>query len=143
MSPSRNPTGSPTAIGDECEAYLHGAYVEYLAHRTRTVPPWVRINPLAHASRCELVALAQPSTRVSGTEANDAWDDVVAFLAEEILRAARGPEELTELQRTVLVPLELDLARKSTSRTLSPRRLLGTVVAALRGHPSWQAAPAW
>jgi hypothetical protein len=69
------------------------------------VPAWARINELAHADWDHLAGVADrtESTRRS------AWDGAIRFLAAELLSAAASPAGLLQLQRSGLIPLELDM----------------------------------
>lgn len=109
-----NPRGerplSARDVDRECEAFLTGTLVDYLAERGRPVPSWAWLAVLAHSDEERLVSLASEE-RVKVPADLRAWWDVVAFLAGEVLDTARGLTWPCErLQRTRLVPLELELA---------------------------------
>jgi hypothetical protein len=62
---------------------------------------------------------------------------MVSFLAADLLTLARTTDQtVSALQREVLVPLELDLAREHNGRRLGAAQLVSVVLAALHGHPS-------
>lgn len=90
---------------------------------------------LTHSDESRLTALARDDG-VDVPAQLRAWWDAVAFLAGEILDTARGlnwsPEQL---QRTRLVPLELELAARDADGVdgmpRDPRALAAVVVAAL------------
>ena len=90
--------------------FLDGAWLEHLAERGRRVPPWAWLSALSHSDENRLTALAGDE-RVNVPAELREWWDAVAFLAGEILDTARGLELSPErLQRTRLIPLELELA---------------------------------
>ena len=123
--------GPGTPLADEAEAFLNGSYLAHLASIGRVAPGWAWINPLAHGTRAQIVALAQPATRGSGVVARDAWDKALAFLAQELLQLIAAGTSLAELQRTILVPLELELAARR-GRALNRDEIITTLLLALR-----------
>lgn len=66
--------------------------------------PWAWINKLAHATWSELGDLAEARPRRAR-----GWDGATAYLASEIRAYASTPEDLLHLQRSGLIPLELEL----------------------------------
>ena len=120
-----------TPLADEAEAFLNGTYLAHLASIGRAAPGWAWINPLAHGTRNQLVALAQPAARGSGVVARDAWDKALAFLAHELLKLTARDVSLIEVQRTILVPLELELAARR-GRNLNRDEIVTTLLLALR-----------
>ena len=125
-------------LARECEVYLSGSYAEYLETRERSVPNWAWINLLAHAGADELRELSARATFSPGLRGRTAaWWQAVAFLSAEILSRIEDVEQLDELRRSVLVPLELE--ELDTGR--SPRRpgeLVRRVLEALDQHPTPQ-----
>ncbi len=120
---SRSVSGSGIAV--ECEAFLTGHLVEHRRGANGFVSPWTWTNLLAHGTEEELrAALANPS--------RDRWEAARAYLAGDLLDLAGSPKELREIQRTVLVPLELDLASRPATRGWEPQRWAGAVSAVLR-----------
>ena len=122
----------------ECEALLAGRYADYLCSRGRWAPPWAWVNALAHGSAPELSALAGGGGRpgVDDPPGTDRWRRALAFLAEDLL----GQIEVTgatldQLQRTRLIPLELELCR-NPGRCTDPGELAGLVMAVVRRRPS-------
>jgi hypothetical protein len=62
---------------------------------------------------------------------------MVSFLAADLLALARASDQtVSTLQRAVLVPLELELARDDNHRWLGAAQLVSVALAALHGHPS-------
>ena len=122
-------------VGGECEVFLDGAWVEHVADRRRRVPPWAWLNVLAHSDEDRLTALARDEREHVPGQLR-AWWDTIAFLAGEILDTARGLELSPEgLQRTRLIPLELEVTERDANGDVGmprdPRALATVVVAAL------------
>lgn len=118
----------------ECDALLAGGYADFLRRQGRPVPAWALVNAMAHASRHELEAWAADDDTaidpdVVGTH------QLRAFLADDVLRHA-GPDASTliGLQRSRLIPLELDLLREVEPSGHDPGRVTRLVMAAVR-HP--------
>jgi hypothetical protein len=129
---SRSAPGS--GIVAECEAFLTGHLVEHTRGATGFVSPWTWTNLLAHGTEDELrAAIAKPS--------RDRWEAARALLADDLLDLAGSPEDLREIQRTVLVPLELELASRSVTRSWEPQRWAGAVSAVLREVRRSRGAP--
>lgn len=123
---------SHPSVAEECGAFLTGRYPDYLGSRTDRIPMWARLNPLCHQGEEGVVALARG--RISGDQT---WAAATAYLAEEVLcAAARYGTTVEDIQRSVLVPLELSLATKSQRVAARPAVLVRAVVQALREHPS-------
>lgn len=99
----------------ECEAYLAGRLVEHLLAAELPVPRWAWTNLLAHGSRAQL---ADPKIHRRDWEGRElaAWSRARAYLAGEVLDLAGTAEQLRSLQTALLVPLELQLARKRSTR---------------------------
>lgn len=92
------------ALVAETDAFLHGRYAELVESTDEQVPVWAWMNLLAHGS---LDALRNEERQLRQTKG---WQLSRAFLAGEIVdRIDSGSVTLDELQRTVLVPLELDI----------------------------------
>jgi hypothetical protein len=122
-------------VAGECEMFLDGVWVEHEAEQRRRVPPWAWVSVLSHSDENRLTALAGDE-RVNVLAELRAWWDAVAFLAGEILDTARGLDLSPEqLQRTRLIPLELELAARDANghdgMPRDPRALAAVVVAAL------------
>ena len=117
----------------ECEAYLSGRYAEYLGEAKRPVPVWAWLNVLAHGSEEDVAALAagEPHPSIS------LWHQALAFLAQELMnQAARRGRRLADLQRSTLVPLELELAGKGAQSPVELARFVSRVLSALAQRPT-------
>lgn len=121
-------------LAEECEAFLAGHWVDYLAAQGTPIPTWGWVNHPAHATEDELRDTAralEPPRRHA-----DPWSQATSFLALELLDvAAERAVDVSELQRSCLVPLELDLFADPTACRLNPGQLAARVMSALR-HPS-------
>ena len=99
-------------LGDECDAYLTGRYLEYARRHGLTLSGWMWLNEIAHGSPDTLASAASRGGRPG-------WDGTTAVLARA-LAAATASTEVGSIQRTVLIPLELELI----GRTVTLRHLL-------------------
>ena len=116
---------------NEFDAYLDGSYVTWLLSNGQPVPGWAWLNRVAHGQLDDIRAMATHLRRLPATrEEVGAWQQVAAFLAKEVVAAAGDEEQLLDLQRRVLVPVELHLAEEWWA-ALKPIDLATTVVAAL------------
>lgn len=117
-------------VADECEAFVHGHYADCAIARVGD-EPWVQLNRLAHGSFDDLGNFVARHRR--GTRATAADVDV----ARVLLARAPTPEDLRQVQREVLLPLEElldDLARDGAR--LHPREVTWIVLSALQGWPA-------
>lgn len=114
----------------ECEAYLNGTLAEFLEEQGTSVPVWTWTNLLAHGSESRIYeSLHRPSMpRRTGRS----WRIARSYLAYQVLDVACEDFTLEELQSTVLIPLELDLAAHAEVERWTPRRWVDTVDAAIR-----------
>jgi hypothetical protein len=116
------------SVGEECEEFLAGHLMEYLAVTGRPVPSWAWLNRVAHARPDELMILA------AGGFPTDppAWREALVCLAREVLERA-ALDGVDEFQRRLLVPKELQLIGEPGGSTLSPSQLVARVLAGLEG----------
>jgi hypothetical protein len=122
----------------EAEAFLHGTYAEHLISHDRRVPSWAWLNRVAHGTEADLAALVGGEDPWDGsTNGNTGWYRMVSFLAADLLALACATDQtVSALQREVLVPLELELAKGDDHRRLGAAQLVSVALAALHGHPS-------
>jgi len=120
---------------DECEAFVSGRYLQYLNGDRRSVPEWAWLNVLAHGGEGDIRALAVG--RPPRSSLHDAtWRCALVFLAREVLsEVTRRGGTLLDLQRSILVPLELEFATADIW-SLRPAHVVGAVLTALAEHPS-------
>jgi hypothetical protein len=96
----------------------------------------VWLNVLAHGSQDDIGALAigEPAWRISSH--TSVWHEALSFLAHDLLsQATRQGRALAELQRSTLVPLELDFAGRRRP-SMGPTAFVGHVRSAIAQHPS-------
>jgi len=105
----------------ECEAFLRGRIVESLELRTESVPVWAWTNLLAHGSAQDLRAEDARVRRLKGSVDGE-WRLARSFLVTEVLYSAEVYGSLAELQRAVLVPLELKLVSSAETASWTPGR---------------------
>jgi len=118
----------------ECEEFLFGRYAQYLRDESRPVPTWAWLNVLAHGNEEDIAALAasEPPRRSSP---DTVWQEALAFLAQELMNeATRRGLPLASLQRSTLVPLELELAGRWGPVCVQPVEFVSSVLTALTRH---------
>ena len=109
----------PELVADG-EAFLRGRLVERIESRGERVPAWTWTNLLAHGTMDDLRAEVLPRRRSATAEGQ--WRQARSFLAGEVLVCAGAYTSLSELQRVVLVPLELSLASTPEAALWKPGR---------------------
>ena len=129
---------------EECEAFLTGHLAEAMVRRGEYVRPWIWINLLAHGSERELRELGglggrREQERWSRTAAGPvgpatSWRDARSYLAGEVLELADACCSLGEVQRSTIIPLELDLASRTELAWWRPHEWVIVVEAALSNH---------
>jgi len=121
----------------ECAAFLSGHSAQWLAEENRPVPVWAWLNVLAHGGHDDITALASGEPPSAHSRSASVWHQALAFLAQELIsQATRRGCSLADLQRSTLVPLELELAGRQTSGAGEPAQLVARVLSALARHPT-------
>lgn len=111
---------------EECESFLAGGYVERCEACGEPVPVWAWMNVLAHGTDAELRAAA--ANRSEGDEGHQA----LAFVAGELVDLIDdGCVDLEELQRDVLMPLELDVIACPAATRWSAAELVSALLRVL------------
>ena len=91
----------------ETRAFLTATAADEFARRGVDVPPWAWLNRIAHAEPETVLHTALGPT-------SEGCGGLIAFLAREVVVTARGdPAGIADIQRRVLVPLELELLSKA------------------------------
>jgi hypothetical protein len=111
-------------VARECESFLAGRWGLDRRNQSRPLPRWAWLDQVAHG---DVDDLREAAARPSGSTP---WrgHDIQGVLARAVLAA--GPlDDLSRVQREVLVPLEL----RVMATVLSPRRAVELVVAAMYG----------
>jgi hypothetical protein len=115
----------------ECEAFLDGTLAEYWDDRGAAVPPWAWLNLLAHGSEDQIRAsIARPSRP---RRASRSWRTARAYVAYALLTLVDAENTLADMQRSLLVPLEFQMAELPEVRW-SPRQWVDMLDAALHGE---------
>ena len=123
----------PGGVGEECEAWLAGTWAEFLADHGDPVPAWAWVNKLAHAPE----RVVRSMTRLPAVN-SDEWSRLRGCVAESLLKeAVEKGATVTELQRSVLVPIEFALFTDGSLYRFGNPELMVRILAALH-HPSAQ-----
>jgi dTDP-4-dehydrorhamnose reductase len=121
---------SESAVVVECAAFLTGTLAEQLEAQGQSVPAWAWTNLLAHGSETLILESISRPFRYRLLARN--WWMARADLAEMVLDITHWSSSLLELQESVLIPLELDLASRPEISVWSPRQWQDAVTIALR-----------
>jgi len=118
----------------ECEAYLNGTLAEYWEEQGTAVPVWTWTNLLAHGSEDQISDSVHRPAKPRRT--GRSWRIARSYLAFEVLDLTSDDVTLEQLQSTVLIPLELELAAHPEVERWTPRRWIDAVDAAIRNQHS-------
>lgn len=122
-----------TRLLRESEGFLEGSLALEHAEKGESVLDWEWVNLLAHANERQLERLAQRRLLPRTSPGYDLWHAALAFLAEEVLEAARRAKvDVESLQRSVLVPLELEIVADGPLRCGGPAPTVRCVLERLR-----------
>ena len=122
-------------LADECAAFLTGTLTDRWEADGMAVPIWAWTNLLAHGSRDMIAgAVSRPSRHRLLTRC---WWIARAQLADLILETTDSAS-LGDLQESLLIPLELELASRTDVPFWTARQWMNTVTAELhrRDHTS-------
>jgi hypothetical protein len=123
-------TGCGTIVV-ECEAFLEGTLAEYWDEKGMAVPPWAWLNLLAHGSENQIRAsIASPSRP---RRASRSWRTARAYVAYALLTLVDAENTLADMQRSLLIPLEFQMADLPDLRW-SPRQWVDMLDAVLQGQ---------
>jgi hypothetical protein len=138
MSRAKSPSADGSLLIAETEAFLSGDLVSYLRSRRRGVPAWTWLNSFAHG---ELPTLreTQRSTHVlvSARHVGEkSWFQAQSILGRDLLSIVQDdPKRLMLVQKSILVPLELQLMELDANAGLTAYELVQATRAALRPIP--------
>jgi hypothetical protein len=121
-------------LAAECDAYLNGTLAEYWEENGTAVPVWTWTNLLAHGSDGQIADCVHRPAKPRRT--GRSWQIARSYLAYEVLDLTREDIPLEELQSTVLIPLELELAAHPEVGRWTPRRWVDAVDDAIRNQHS-------
>ncbi|HWF15779.1 MAG TPA: hypothetical protein VG244_06320 [Acidimicrobiales bacterium] len=118
----------------ESEAYLNGTLAEFWEEQGTDVPVWTWTNLLAHGTGGQIDDCVHRPAKPRRT--GRSWRIARCYLAYEVLDLTSEDMTLEELQSTVLIPLELELAAHPEVGHWTPRRWVDAVDAAIRNQHS-------
>ena len=122
-----------TGVGDECEAFLAGQLVAHFLNRRRPIPPVAWLNRVVHATANELAILA---VGITDTYQPGTWTRAVSYLARTVQERARETgRPVDEIQRELLLPLELELIGDPGSVKLDAADLIRVALARIYEQP--------
>jgi hypothetical protein len=119
----------------DIESFLSGRYEQQLLRNLEAVPAWARLNEFAHGTVEDLAEAVRHTALVSGSPPGgpDRWRSARQVLAIDLLAVVGDdPVALSQLQFTVLVPLELHLMQSEWRDGMTPYELVRITRAALR-----------
>lgn len=123
-----------STIAAECEAFLYGTLAEYWDDKGICVPVWAWLNLLAHGTETQVAETALRSGRHRRTARS--WRIARSYLAYEVLDLLDAEFTLADMQASVLIPLELEMAARPEVTRWSPRQWVQRVDTAIRTEAS-------
>ena len=121
-------------VATECEAFLNGTLAEYWDEKGVIVPVWAWTNLLAHGSEGLIgESVLRPSRP---RRAGRSWRIARSYLAYQVLDLTDARFTLSDLQTSILIPLELEMAARSEVSRWTPRQWVDTVDSAIRNQHS-------
>ncbi len=96
----------------------------------RGAPAWAAVNLLAHATAPELRGVAGQRTADQGA----GFAAALSYLAAALLSSAPSAGELLEVQRELLVPLELDLLGSAVPSPATLGQLTALLIDTIETH---------
>lgn len=122
---------SEDGLADECAAFLTGTLTDCQEADGLAIPTWAWTNLLAHGTSEMLAdAVSRPGRRRLRTRC---WWIARSELAEVILAVSDGVS-LCDLQSSVLIPLELELASRTDVPFWTAREWMNAVTSELGRH---------
>ncbi len=118
----------------ECGAFLDGTLAEYWDERGVDVPVWAWTNLLAHGSEQLIGECVSDAPRPRGSDRS--WRIARSYLAYQMLQLVDARCTLPDLQWSVLIPLELEMAARPEFSRLTPARWMELVDTAIRNQHS-------
>lgn len=129
MALHRPPTDPLAAL----EAYRAGRYAELLLDLGSAVPGWAWVNALAHGNVLDIAAVALASPNPSCVpEESRPWFRARSAMAQAVMRiTVRRGSKLRDVQRGVLLGIELELAATAEVFERGPVEVTALVLGAL------------
>jgi hypothetical protein len=116
-------------VHEEVAQFLGGKLLQTFRGERGSVPDWVWVSVLAHASVDRLVACAAEGGPSLGAENRCIWDRTLSYLARVLLdQAERTGIPVWLLQHDIVLPIELRLG----ARPLAPPSLVRMVLSGLQ-----------
>jgi hypothetical protein len=112
-------------IALECEAFSNGSLAEYWDEKDVDVPVWAWMNLLSHGSVRQIgESVLRPDWHEGPTRS---WRVARSYLAYDVLDLTDLEFTVAELQSSVLIPLELELAARDDVADWTPRQWVDAV----------------
>jgi hypothetical protein len=131
-------SGQGRQLVSDCTAFLLGHLAEQIEARRGHVPVWAWLNLVAHGSEEDVlsarraVVSARSAPGTSLDVSIECWHRARSYLAAEVLNLVDRWGPLAEVQREVLVPLELEFAsHPETLQRWCPSDLVKAVTSVL------------
>ena len=121
-------------IALESEAFLLGSLVEFWDEKGIDVPVWAYMNLLAHGTVRQIGECIFGDNNPGRTGLG--WRVARSYLAFDVLDLTDLEFTLAELQSSVLIPLELEMAARPDVADWTPRQWVNLVEDTLR-HAFW------
>ena len=115
---------------EESAAFLTGQAQELYERRRQPVPTWARLSAVAHAHPASVRYLAEAHHLEFHPWGSWAW--AVGRLANVMVAMAPDDQGLEQLQRTCLVPMELELVGDPEVPVVAATQVLSEACARLR-----------
>jgi hypothetical protein len=119
-------------IALESEAFLAGTLAEYWDDKGMEVPVWTWMNLLAHGDARQIGECVLRPDRTRRTSRS--WRVARSYLAYDVLDLTDLEFTLTDLQASVLIPLELEMAARDDVCGWTARQWVDAVEDALRNN---------
>jgi hypothetical protein len=101
-------------LTEEAAAFLQGGLAMERARHGARPQDWEWVNFLAHSSPVQLARLSAHPYAFARVIRDEEWWGALIYLTERILHLCQSTgASLEDVQRTALVPLELELAARS------------------------------
>ena len=121
-------------LARECRAFLNGTLADYWDGSGVIVPVWAWTNLLAHGSEEMIGESVLRASRPRRTARS--WRIARSYLAYRVLEHTDAEFTLRDLQASILVPLELEMAALPEVGRWTPRQWVDTVDHAIRSQHS-------
>ena len=121
-------------LARECRAFLDGTLAEFWDEAGIIVPVWAWTNLLAHGSEEMIGESVLRAARPR--RAGRSWRIARSYLAYRVLEHSDARFTLRDLQASILVPLELEMAALPEVGRWTPRQWVDTVDHAIRSQHS-------